>query len=300
MRDVAGKVAVVTGAASGIGHALAARLAGDGARLVLADVDGAALAEAAGGLRAGGAEVLAVPTDVTDPTAVDRLASAAAERFGPVHLLVNNAGVGVKGPAWELSQADWEWVMGVCFWGVVHGIRSFLPAMVAHGDDGHVVNTSSMMGLGAAPLGAPYQAAKQAVTAVTESLWFDLRDRAPQIGVTLLCPGYVATRIGEGGRNRPARFGGPTPPAAIGPRPAAPNPNRSAPDQPAPDQSAGAAQPASARPVPPEQIADLALAAVRDNRFYALADWDVWRPLVAARFDAILDGAAEPVAVRLP
>ena len=282
MRDFAGKVAVVTGGASGIGCALAGRLAAAGTRLVLADVDRDALAATADRLRAVGADVLAVPTDVTDPADVDRLSSAATERFGRVHLLVNNAGVGLKGAAWELSQADWEWVMGVCFWGVLHGLRSFLPGMVAHGEDGHVVNTSSMMGLGAAPMGAPYQSAKQAVTALSETLYFDLADRAPQIGVTLLCPGYVDTRIAEGGRHRPDRFGGPQLVAAAS-------------TQPAPT-----APPASARPVPPEQIADLALAAVRDGRFYALADWDVWRPLVAARFDAILHGAAEPVAVRLP
>ncbi len=297
MRALAGRVAVVTGAASGIGSALAARLGAEQTRLVLADVDEVALRATADRLRAGGAEVLAVPTDVTDPAAVDRLASAATERFGQVHLLVNNAGVGVKGPAWELSLADWEWVMGVCFWGVVHGIRSFLPAMVAHGDEAHVVNTSSMMGLGAAALGGPYQAAKQAVTALSETLYFDLGDRAPQVGVTLLCPGYVATRIGEGGRNRPARFGGPqVPPAVAQPTPATPTLD----GQPAPGAQPASAQPGSARPVPPEQIADLAVAAVLANRFYALADWDVWRPLVAARFDAIVDGAAAPVAVRLP
>jgi NAD(P)-dependent dehydrogenase (short-subunit alcohol dehydrogenase family) len=273
-----GKTAVVTGAASGIGLALAHRLAREGANIVLADVEPAPLEAATRSVRERGVEAIGVRTDVSDSEQVEALASTALSTFGKVHVLVNNAGVGCRGRAWELSEDDWRWVVDVCFWGVVHGIRSFVPGMIAHGENAYVVNTSSMMGLGTAPMGGPYQAAKHAVTAVSEGLQFDLREVAPQIKVTLLCPGYADTAIGSAARNRQARFGGPVAPAAT---------------------SAPKAQPRTAVRVPPEVIADLAIDAVREGRFYALADWGIWRPLVQDRFDAIID-QKDPVVVRLP
>ena len=279
MREFEGRVAVVTGAASGIGFAIAQRLAEEGMRIVLADIEPRALTDATAAIEDLGVDALGVVTDVTEATDVDKLAKAATERFGKVHILVNNAGVGTKGRPWELSLSDWQWVVGVCFWGVVHGIRSFVPGMIAHGEEGHIVNTASMMGLGCAPGGGPYQAAKHAVTAVSESLSFDLQETAPQLKVTLLCPGYVDTRIRDASRNRPERFGG---------HGAAPV-----------TASAAAAQPDSARPVPPETIADLAFDAISHDRFYAFADWDVWRPLVSARMEALLD-RRDPVPLRLP
>ena len=188
MLDFKAKTAVITGAASGIGFAIARRLATAGANVVLADIDPVALERATAAIEKLGVAAIGVPTDVSEPAAVDALAAAAVARFERVHVLVNNAGVAMKGYSWELAPADWQWVMGVCLWGVVHGIRSFVPAMIAHGETGHIINTSSMTGLGASAQGGPYQAAKSGVVAVTETLSFELEVVAPHLGVTLLCP----------------------------------------------------------------------------------------------------------------
>ena len=271
MRAVEGKTAVITGAASGIGYAVATRCAGAGMRVVLADIEADAL-DAARARLAAGADVRSVVTDVSDQRSVERLAAAATDAFGPVHLLMNNAGVGYTGRAWKIKLDDWHWVMGVCFWGAVHGVRSFVPAMIDHGEDAHVVNTSSWHGFGAAPRGAPYQAAKQAVTALTESLYFDLQEVAPQIGVSLLCPGYTNTRITESLRNHP--------------------------DEEVRKKAAGAGRPQSAW-APPETVADLVFAAVTDRRFYVLADAPTWLPVLRRRFDAVVD-QRDPVPLQLP
>ena len=276
MIDPAGKTAVITGGASGIGLALAERCAAAGMQLVLADIEPEPLDRAVDRLRANGAQAIGAPTDVANPESIQALADAATSAFGNIHLLVNNAGVGYTGRAWKIKLEDWQWVMGVCFWGVVHGIHSFLPGMIAHGEEGHIVNTSSMAGLGGTPKGGPYEAAKHAVVAVSETLQFDLTEVAPQLGVSVLCPGYVDTNIRTSKRNRPDRLGGPG----------------SAPET-------VTAQPASAVRISPDQIADLTLAAIRERQFYALADWNIWRPIVAERFNALLD-RQPPVPVRLP
>jgi NAD(P)-dependent dehydrogenase (short-subunit alcohol dehydrogenase family) len=275
VQQFAGRIAVVTGAASGIGNAIARRLSTAGMSVVLADIEPGPLEAATAAILAAGGTAIGVATDVADRGSVDELARRTRETFGPVHLLVNNAGVGNRGRAWELSVDDWVWVHGVCFWGVVHGIASFVPGMIDSGEEGHIVNTSSMMGLGTAARGGPYQSAKHAVAALTESLAFDLAEVAPRIKATLLCPGYVDTRIADSARNRRGA-------RAVGPAPAI-----------------AAAQPGSAVPVPPDDIAELAFDAILNERFYALADWDLWRPLVAARFEAILDRRS-PAPVRLP
>jgi NAD(P)-dependent dehydrogenase (short-subunit alcohol dehydrogenase family) len=256
-----GRCAVVTGAASGIGLAIARRCAAEGMKVVLADVEAGPLEAATAGLQGSGAEALGVVTDVADPDQVDRLARSAADAFGDVHLLVNNAGVGGSGLPWELSLTDWHWVMGVCFWGVVHGLRSFVPAMIAHGQEGHVVNTSSWMGLGAAPNRAAYETSKSAVTALTEGLFFDLADAAPHLGVSLLCPGYTATAIRTARRNHPV------------------TPDASAPAQAGPPGD------------DPSTVADLVIGAVRQRRFYVLAQPEVWLPSVRRRLEAIMAGA---------
>jgi len=203
MHELVGKVAVVTGAASGIGKGMAERFAGEGMRLVLADIEPQPLAETAKVLADGGAEVLDVEADVADAAAVDHLADATYERFGAAHVLCNNAGVGAGGPLWEIELDDWQWVLGVNLWGVIHGIRSFVPRMVAAGEEGHVVNTASLAGLFSGPTMGPYNASKHAVVAISETLAMDLQSAAAPIGVSVLCPGFVNTRIFEADRNRP-------------------------------------------------------------------------------------------------
>ncbi len=202
MRELRDRVAVVTGAASGIGLALAERYAAEGMHVVLADVEEAALTVAADRLRAAGASVLAVTTDVSRADDVDALASEAMGTFGGVHVLCNNAGVFAgRGPIWEVAREDWEWVLGVNLWGVINGIRAFLPILLEQ-EEGHVVNTASMAGLLAGTLGV-YSVSKHAVVALSEALQMQLAARAASVGVSVLCPGWVRTRIIEADRNRP-------------------------------------------------------------------------------------------------
>jgi NAD(P)-dependent dehydrogenase (short-subunit alcohol dehydrogenase family) len=205
MEDFSGKVAVVTGAASGIGRALADRFAREGMRVVLADVEQAALDAAAEALAGehGAGNVLAVPTDVRDEKAVDALAAATFEHFGTAHVVCNNAGVGVGGLTWDIPADRWRWIVEVNLLSVAHGIRAFVPRMIEQGE-GHVVNTASAAGLLTGPVMAPYYATKHGVVALSEALHFDLQLTGTSIGVSVLCPEWVRTRIGESERNRPA------------------------------------------------------------------------------------------------
>ena len=201
----AGKVAVVTGAASGIGFALAERFARDGLHVVLADVEEAALVGAADRIKALDAETLAVPTDVSEAAAVEALADAAVKRFGSVHVVCNNAGVGSKADPWFGPLSGWTWVLGVNLWGVVHGIRAFLPILAEQGE-GHIVNTASILGL--MPSANPsYDASKHAVVALSEDLFKMTKLVGLPVGVSVLCPGWVTTGIWDAERNWPARLG---------------------------------------------------------------------------------------------
>ena len=202
MQDLTGKVAVVTGGASGIGHAMASRFAEAGMKLVLVDVEAAPLAEASRAFEAKGVEVLARPLDVSDAAGMDALAEASLERFGAVHVICNNAGVGSGGPMWELTTEDWEFCIRPNLWGVIHGIRVFTRHLIAQ-NEGHIVNTASMAGLVSVPGMGPYNVSKHAVVTLSETLHHELSDLGSQVGVSVLCPGHVNTRIWESHRNRP-------------------------------------------------------------------------------------------------
>src|SRR5579885_2688083 len=174
MEEFRDRVAVVTGAASGIGRALAERFAAAGMKVVLADVEQGALASAERALASGGARVLAVPTDVSKASDVEALAQRTLEAFGAVHVVCNNAGVSVGGLAWEVTLADWEWILGVNLWGVIHGIRTFVPILLRQGEEGHVVNTASMAGLVSGPGLAPYNVTKHVFAAVRDGRFYIL------------------------------------------------------------------------------------------------------------------------------
>lgn len=196
-----GKVGVVTGAASGIGRALAAGLAAEGMRLVLADVEASALDAAVEQFRSAGHTVEGVVADVSDRAQVEAVAAVAIDRFGALHFAANNAGVAIGGPAWELTEADWQWVLGVDLWGVIHGVSVFTPLIIEAGG-GHIVNTASMAGLTSTPFMAPYNVAKHGVVTLSETLALELAMLAPTVGVTVVCPGWVKTGINRSERNR--------------------------------------------------------------------------------------------------
>jgi NAD(P)-dependent dehydrogenase (short-subunit alcohol dehydrogenase family) len=203
---VDGRVAVITGAASGLGLAMAQRFAQAGMSLVLADIEGDRLAAAVGELCAAGHVATGVVTDVSDAEQVRHLADVAFDKHGAVHLLCNNAGVVKRARAWELTDADWAWVMGVDFWSVVHGIRAFVPRMLEQ-REGHIVNTASIAALLPMPNLAAYAAAKSAVLGLSMSLHTEFAQSGAPLGVSVLCPGFIATGITSSARNRPAELG---------------------------------------------------------------------------------------------
>jgi NAD(P)-dependent dehydrogenase (short-subunit alcohol dehydrogenase family) len=273
MKEFKDKVALVTGAASGIGFALADRFASVGMKVVLVDVEESALEAAEKSLKGKGAPVLACRVDVSKAEEVDQLAARAYEKFGAVHVLCNNAGVGLGGLSWEHSVEDWQWVLGVNLWGVIHGIRAFVPRMLAQGTEGHIVNTASMAGLITSPYLAVYEATKHAVVAITESLKLELEVTGTQLSASVLCPGFVSTRIGDSERNRPADA---TKPAT-------------ATETTRQEMIRELTRQQVAAGVKPAEIAEAVLEAIRDDRFYVLTH-PRFRKLIRIRMENILEG----------
>ncbi len=206
MKDFQGKVAVITGGASGLGRAMAERFAREGMSIVLADVEPNALAKAEAEMKAAGAKVIGVRTDVSKAAEVEALAQKTLAAFGAVHLVANNAGVAEGGNVWDNTVADWEWVLGVNMWGVIHGVRVFTPIMLAQGSEGHIINTASVAGLLSPPGMGIYCVSKHAVVALSECLHQDLALKTDKVKCSVLCPAYVPTGIADSGRNRPAEL----------------------------------------------------------------------------------------------
>lgn len=262
-------VVVVTGAASGIGGALADAFAAAGCSVVLADVDPVALQAAAQRVASTGVPTLAVVTDVSKADQVEALAVATVERFGAVHVVCNNAGVASKGESWTGPIESWEWVMGVNFWGVVYGVRAFLPQILASGG-GHIVNTASIAGL-MPGFGPSYDASKHAVVAISDDLFQELQLSPVPVGVSCLCPGWVRTGIIDADRNWPAE---------LGERP---------PDNPTGVVSQDYVRRAIDEGLQPGAVADLVLDAVRAGRFWVFPHAD-FVELAMERFHSIGEG----------
>jgi NAD(P)-dependent dehydrogenase (short-subunit alcohol dehydrogenase family) len=270
MKDFHGKVAVITGAASGIGRGMAERCLNEGMKLVLADIDDESLAKAETELKSLGGTVLGVRTDVSKRSDVERLAKRTLDAFGQVHLLVNNAGIGAGGSPWEATWNDWEWAIGVNLWGVIHGVKVFTPLMLAQNVECHIVNTASAAGLVVGGASAPYSVTKHAVVALSESLYLTLQRRNALVKVSVLCPGLVRTNIINAERNRPAGL-------------------KNEPVEMTPEMRAGldffkAALEAS---MPPLQVADRVFEAIRKEQFYVLTHPE-WIEVIQMRVDDLL------------
>ena len=268
MDQFTGKVAVITGGASGIGFSLAKTFAAQGMHLVLADLEAPELETTAAQLRADGADVLEFHCNVADAAAVDALAAATFERFGTAHIVCNNAGVGgAPGLTWEVSLEGWEWTFAANLHGVIHGIRSFAPKLIEQGE-GHIVNTASLAGLKGAPFMSAYVATKHAVVGISECLALELAMTNSGVGVSVLCPAFLRTRIAESGRLWPDRLG--------------PNPM--------PDAGEGSfIRELVANGKDPDWYAGEVLDAIRTDRFFVLSD-PAHAGAISARYQEAVDG----------
>lgn len=263
MEELAGKVAVITGAASGIGRAFAERFAAEGMKVVMADVNEPRLREVEAFLSENGADVAAARCDTASEADVESLAQLALERFGAAHVLCNNAGIGGIGDAWTDSMDLWHRVVGINLYGVVHGVRSFLPIMTEQGE-GHIVNTASMAGLTPMPGAAPYNVTKHGVVALSEGLFLELQVIGSPVGVSVLCPGWVRTNLME---NEPTSVS--TPVANL-----------------INDVVRGGVE---SQGIPPEDVAGMVVDAIRENRFWILTHPD-WRQVPVERMQRAADG----------
>lgn len=262
MEDMKDKVAVITGGASGIGLSMAEAFGSKGARIVLGDIEQGALGRAVEHLSGRGVEAIGVVADVAQYDQVQALADAALQRFGKVHIVCNNAGVSITGPTWAMSLDDWRWVYDVNVWGVVHGMKAFVPILLRQGEGGHVVNTASLASFNGNGDHAPYCSSKFAVLGMSQSLYSEMKALRTGVGVHVVCPGMVATRIHQSWRNRPEGD------AAWSDR------------EFANEAFVKGSEVFQGRGLSPDVIAASTVEAIRDDRFYVFSG-DNWRPFLA-------------------
>jgi NAD(P)-dependent dehydrogenase (short-subunit alcohol dehydrogenase family) len=278
MKEFKDKVAVITGAAAGIGRGIAERCAAEGMRVVLAGINESTLAKVEQKLLSEGATVLSVRTDVSKREDVETLAEETLRSFGAIDLLVNNAGVGAGPSIWESTWEDWEWVVGVNLWSVIYGLKIFVPIMLSQDTEGYIINTASMAGLLPYHPSAPYQVTKHAVVALTEQLHYSLMARNAKIRAAVLCPGWVKTRILESERNRPVEFQ-----------------NETVMEKLTLEQEAVLKQLQGSLEagISVEKVVERVFNAMEEEKFYILTHPE-YKPLVKARVDSILQGLNPP------
>jgi NAD(P)-dependent dehydrogenase (short-subunit alcohol dehydrogenase family) len=275
VKDFKGKVAVITGAASGIGFGLAERCAQEGMKVVLADIEDIALVKAEKNIKASGVKTLAVKTDVSKVNDIEALAKKTLETFGAVHLLFNNAGVFAGRSVWESTLADWTWVLGIDLWGIIHGIHFFVPIMLKQDIECHIVNTASAAGLFTSTYNGLYAVSKHGVVALSETLYRELARGGYKIGVSVLCPGYIRTNMSDCERNRPMEL-------------------RNKPGEevdmatPSMQDIIKAATKAIENLMPPQQVADIVFDAIRKKKFYILPNAEIYKPTIQARMEDIV------------
>jgi NAD(P)-dependent dehydrogenase (short-subunit alcohol dehydrogenase family) len=283
MQDLEGRVVVITGGASGIGLGMARAFGAAGCKVVVGDIEKVALDGAVAELTERGVDALGIGVDVTDPAQTDALGEAAIDAYGAVHVFCNNAGVGGGGLSWETPLSTWEWVLGVNLWGVVHGIRTFLPILLQQ-DAGHLVNTASVAGLVAAPFMGAYTASKHAVVGISETIFHELALQNANVHVSVLCPGWVNTRIAESERNRPSHLA---------------DPARNADEEAQRGVMQQMLQSMLDTGMAPDDVAAQVVDAVRNDRFWILthrdADGDIWMQAVNRRLDSVRDGTNPPL-----
>lgn len=275
MQTFQDRVAVITGGGSGLGLAMARRFAREGMQLVLADVQADALTGAVAEFEAAGTPVLGVRCDVSRQADVDALRDAALDRFGKVHVLCNNAGVAPGGLAWESTLEDWQWCLGVNVYGVIHGLRSFVPHLIAQNEPAHIVNTASVAGLLSPPGMAIYCVSKHAVVTLTECLHHDLASKTDLVKASVLCPAYVPTGISDSERNRPAEL-------------------RNAPRELTPDDLAreeALRHAVKSGRITADDVAERVFEAVRDERFYILTHQKIKGAIETRMQDILLERA---------